>query len=61
MFRRLSSINQAYYLGYSKYFYDDINHDTKSLDAIKNVDSSAVLAIIDKFMIVKNPVELYVR
>ncbi|MDX1701799.1 MAG: insulinase family protein, partial [Melioribacteraceae bacterium] len=61
MFRRLSSINQAYYLGYSKYFYDDINHDQKSLDALKMVDASAVLEMIDKYMVVENPIEVYVR
>jgi len=38
MFRRLSSINQAYYLAYSKYFYNDIFHDKKSLEILKEVN-----------------------
>ncbi|MCB9248580.1 MAG: insulinase family protein [Ignavibacteriales bacterium] len=37
MFRRLSSINQAYYLGYSKYFNNDIFYDSKSLDELKKL------------------------
>ena len=35
MFRRLSSINQAYYLGHSYYFYQDIHYDQKFLDAFQ--------------------------
>jgi predicted Zn-dependent peptidase len=61
MFRRLSSINQAYYLGYSKYFYDDIYHDSKSLDQLKMVTSDNVKEMIKKYMIVENPIEIYIR
>jgi predicted Zn-dependent peptidase len=37
MFRRLSSINQAFYLGSSEYFFNDYNHDKNFLAALKNV------------------------
>lgn len=37
MFRRLSSINQAFYLGNSEYFYNNYNYDKQFLDALKNI------------------------
>ncbi len=61
MFRRLSSINQAYYLGESKYFFNDINHDTKELDAIKKVTKNDVIKVINDYMNIENPVEVYVK
>lgn len=61
MFRRLSSINQAYYLGHSKYFYNDISYDTKSLESIKNVTIDEVKSVIEKYMDVDNAVEVYIR
>ncbi len=61
MFRRLSSINQAYYLGDSKYFFNDINYDTKALDAIKKVTKNDVIKVINDYMNIENPVEVYVR
>ena len=61
MFRRLSSINQAYYLGHSKYFFNDINHDSMELDAIKKVTKEDVLRVINKYLSIENPVELYIK
>ncbi|PIW70277.1 MAG: hypothetical protein COW08_02620 [Ignavibacteriales bacterium CG12_big_fil_rev_8_21_14_0_65_30_8] len=61
MFRRLSSINQGYYLGHSLYFYDDINYDNKFLAALKKVSLEEVKAVAEKYLDVKNPVEIYVR
>ena len=61
MFRRLSSINQAYYLGHSKYFYNDINYDTNSLEEIKKVKTADVIRVIDTYMNIENPIEIYVR
>ncbi len=61
MFRRLSSINQAYYLGHSKYFYNDVNHDSKILDAIKTVTAQDVIKVINKYLEIKDPVEVYVK
>jgi predicted Zn-dependent peptidase len=61
MFRRLSSINQAYYLGHSKYFYNDVNHDSKILEAIKTVTAQDVVKVINKYLEIKDPVEVYVK
>ena len=61
MFRRLSSINQAFYLGSSEYFYNDFNHDKNFLDALKNVKLADVKAVAKKYMIIKNPMTLIVR
>ncbi len=61
MFRRLSSINQAYYLGHSKYFYNDINYDTNSLEVIKKVKAADVIRVINSYLDIENPVEVYVR
>ncbi len=61
MFRRLSSINQAYYLATSLYFHDDIQYDQKFLDALKNVRLQDVQNAAKKYMVVKNPVQIVVR
>lgn len=61
MFRRLSSINQAYYLGYSEYFFDDFNKDEAALNALKKVTLDKVKKAAEKYLDVKNPIELYVR
>ena len=61
MFRRLSSINQAYYLGHSLYFYNDINYDNKFLSALKKVTLNEVKNIAEKYLVVENPVEIYIR
>ncbi len=61
MFRRLSSINQGYYLGHSFYFNGDVNYDAKFLDEIKNVSLEQVRQVAEKYLKVKNPVTLIVR
>lgn len=61
MFRRLSSINQAYYLGYSKYFNNDIFYDSKSLENLKNVTTDDVKKVMKKYLIIENPVKIIVR
>jgi len=61
MFRRLSSINQAFYLGSSEYFYNDFNHDKNFLEALNNVKLADVKAVAKKYMIIKNPMTLIVR
>ncbi|MBK8944711.1 MAG: insulinase family protein [Ignavibacteriae bacterium] len=61
MFRRLSSINQAYYLGHSKYFYSDIFYDSKSIENIKNVKADNVIAVAKKYLKVENPVKIIVK
>jgi predicted Zn-dependent peptidase len=61
MFRRLSSINRAYYLGHSQYFHDDINYDADFHQALKNVTLADVRMVAQKYMIIKNPVTVVVR
>lgn len=61
MFRRLSSINQAFYLGSSLYFMNDFGYDKKFLDELKNVKLDDVKNVAKKYMNVKNPMLLIVR
>ena len=61
MFRRLSSINRAYYLGHSQYFYDDIKYDANFHEALKNVTLKDVTSVAEKYMIIENPVTVIVR
>jgi predicted Zn-dependent peptidase len=61
MFRRLSSINQAFYLGSSEYFFNDYNHDKDFLSAVKNVKLEDVKTAAKKYMEIKNPMTLIVR
>ena len=61
MFRRLSSINQGYYLGHSLYFYNDINYDNNFLTALKNVTLKEVISVAEKYLEVDNPVEIYIK
>jgi len=61
MFRRLSSINQAYYLAHSLYFENDINYDKNFLNHLKNISLNEVKEVARKYMQVKNPVTVIVR
>lgn len=61
MFRRLSSINQAYYLAHSYYFDGDITTDKSNLDALKNVKLDDVKRVAKKYLEVENPVEIIIH
>ena len=61
MFRRLSSINQAYYLGYSYYFHQDIKYDKTFLDDLQNVSINDVMRVADKYLNVNNPISVLIR
>jgi predicted Zn-dependent peptidase len=61
MFRRLSSINQAYYLGHSYYFYDDINYDENFLNDLKTVTVGDVQRVANQYMKAENSVQVVVR
>jgi len=61
MFRRLSSINKAYYLGYSQYFHNDIHHDELFLSDLKKVTLNDVKKVAEKYMIINNPVSIIVK
>ena len=61
MFRRLSSINQAYYLGYSYYFHQDIKYDKTFLDDLQNVSINDVMYVADKYLNINNPVTVMIK
>jgi len=61
MFRRLSSINQAYYLGTSLFFDHDMNHDQAFLDALKAVTLEDVNRVADKYLAAENTISIVVR
>jgi len=61
MFRRLSSINQAYYLANSKFFHNDIFYDSKFLEDLKNVTVQEVKSAAKKYLQVENPVQIIIR
>jgi predicted Zn-dependent peptidase len=61
MFRRLSSINQAFYLGNSIYFFNDYNYDKVFLEQLKNVKLADVKNTAKKYMSGTNPLLLVVK
>ncbi len=61
MFRRLSSINRAYYLAYSYYFHKDINFDLTSLKKLKQITIDDVKRVAKKYLKVENPVLINIR
>ena len=61
MFRRLSSINQAYYLGHSLYFDNDINSDAEFLNGLKAVSLDDVNRVAKKYMDGEKPISIIVR
>jgi len=61
MFRRLSSINQAYYLGHSYYYNGIISSDDESLAGIKNVKLEDVKRVANKYMTIEKPIEIIIH
>ena len=61
MFRRLSSINQAYYLGHSYYFDNDINFDIEELNKLKNVTFEDIQRVAVKYLNVTNPIQVIIK
>ncbi|KUG25699.1 hypothetical protein ASZ90_004471 [hydrocarbon metagenome] len=61
MFRRLSSINQAFYLGSSFYLDNNFNRDKEFLAQLKDVKLSDVKNAAAKYMKVNYPVLVIVR
>ena len=61
MFRRLSSINRAYYLGHSEYFHDDMNYDAQSLQNLKKVNLAELKNAAGKYLSEIIPVIVIVR
>jgi zinc protease len=61
MFRRLSSINQAFYLGNSLYFFNNFAYDKQFLDELKNVKLADVKKVAQKYMNITNPISIIIR
>ena len=61
MFRRLSSINQAYYLGRSQYFDGDMNTDAEFLEKLKSVTLYDVNRLAKKYLDGENPISIIVH
>ena len=61
MFRRLSSINQAFYLGSSLYFFGDYNHDRLFLEQLKSVTLADVKGAAKRYMKISNPTLIITR
>ncbi len=61
MFRRLSSINQAFYLGSSEYLNHEYTYDKSFLEKLKNVKLADVVNAAHKYLTVKNPVSVVIR
>ena len=58
MFRRLSSINQAYYLGNSYYFDNDVNADSEYLEKLRNVTVEEVKKVAEKYLDNNNAIKV---
>jgi len=61
MFRRLSSINQAFYLGTSVYFNNDPAYDRTFLEKLRKVTLADVVAAAHKYLNAKDPVSVVIR
>ena len=61
MFRRLSSINQAYYLAHSYYFHDDIYYDQNFYERLGGVTLEDVVLVGEKYLHIENPISIIVR
>ncbi|MFA6440286.1 MAG: insulinase family protein, partial [Bacteriovoracaceae bacterium] len=61
MFRRLSSINKAFYLGNSLYINNDYEYDKKFLDGLRKVTLSDVKTVGKKYLNITNPISVIIR
>ena len=60
-FRRLSSINRAYYLAHSLYFHKDINHDSKFFSKLNKIKVEDIKKVAKKYLIIENPLSIIIR
>jgi len=61
MFRRLSSINQAYYLGTSLFFHNNMHYDQEQLEALKKVTLAEVSQVARRYLTPENTISIVVR
>jgi len=60
-FRRLSSINRAYYLSHSLYFNGDIRSHSRFFEKLKKVKAAEVRAAAKKYLGPENPLTIIIR
>jgi predicted Zn-dependent peptidase len=61
IFRRLSSINKAFYLGSSLYLNNDYEYDKKNIDDLRKVKVTDVKSVAQKYLNISNPISIIVR
>ncbi len=61
MFRRLSSINQAYYLGHSLYFHKDMYYDRNFHEKLQKVSLQQINMMAEKYLKYQNTATVIVR
>jgi predicted Zn-dependent peptidase len=61
MFRRLSSINQAYYLGHSFYFHNDMYYDRNFHEKLQKVTLQQIIMMAEKYLKYQNTATVIVR
>jgi predicted Zn-dependent peptidase len=61
LFRRLSSINQGFYLCKSYYYYHDYTIDENFLRDLRNVSLEEVKKVAEKYLEVSNPINIIVK
>ncbi len=61
MFRRLSSINQAYYLAHSYYFDGDMTTDERFLETVKQIKLTDIKKVAKKYLVNENPIQITVK
>ncbi len=61
MFRRLSSINQGFYLCESMYYENDFEYDAKVLENLKKVTLAEVQKVADKYLSPANEIKIVVK
>ena len=61
MFRRLSGINQAYYLAHSYYFYKDMSYDNRILEQLKKVSVTDVKKVAEKYLNPEKTITVIIR
>jgi predicted Zn-dependent peptidase len=61
LFRKLSSINRAFYLGSSLYLHDNYSYDDNLLNSLRNVTVADIEAVAKKYLDIKNPILVIIR
>ncbi len=61
LFRRLSGVNQGFYLGRSYYYYGDYARDERELEALKKVTVEEVRKVAEKYLNPENEILIVVK